>query len=262
MRRSLKRGATATALLALLATATLAQAEIAQKGNLRVTTTGKLSPKKLPRKGTAPIQVSVGGKFASVDGTLPPQLTSMRIELNRQGDLETTGLPECRISQIQPASTQRALRACKGALVGSGRFEVDVVLAGQAPYPAAGRLLVFNGKHKGKKALLGQIYSAKPFASSFVIPFVISKQRKGRYGLVLTSNVPKALTSWGHITGLTLNLKRRYSYRGKRRSVVSAGCPAPKGFPGALFSLARTTFRFAGGVQVTSGLTRSCKVRG
>jgi hypothetical protein len=247
---------------ALLAGAALAQAEISQKGNLRVTTTGELSPKKLPRKGTAPIQVSVGGRFATVDGTLPPQLTAMRIELNRQGSLETTGLPECKVGQIQPASTQRALRACKAALVGSGRFEVEVVLAGQEPYPTAGRLLVFNGKHQGKKALLGQIYSAKPFASSFVIPFVISQRKKGRFGLVLSSTVPKALTSWGHITGLTLNLKRRYSYRGQRHSVVSAGCPAPKGFPGALFALARTTFRFAGGVQVTSGLTRNCRVRG
>lgn len=255
------KGLAAAALIALLAGANLAQAEIAQKGNLRVTTKGELSPKKLPRRGTAPIKVSVGGKFASTDGALPPQLKSMKIELNRHGRLETNGLPECRIAQIDPASTRRALRACKRALVGSGRFEVEVVLAGQEPYPTSGRLLVFNGKYKGKKALLGQIYSAKPFANSFVIPFAISRKRKGRYGLVLTSTLPKALTSWGHITGLSLNLKRTYSHKGRKRSVVSAGCPAPKGFPGALFALARTTFRFAGGTRVSSGLTRSCKVR-
>jgi len=254
--------AAAATLAVLLAAASLARAEIAQQGTLRVTTQGKLSPQKLPRTGTAPIAVSVGGRFSTTDATLPPQLRSMRIELNRHGALETTGLPECRIAQIQPASTQRALRACRAALVGSGRFEVEVVLAGQEPYPTAGRLLVFNGKYKGKKALLGQIYSAKPFASSFVIPFLISNKRRGRYGLVLSSTLPKALTSWGHITGLQLNLKRRYAFRGRRRSVVSAGCPAPKGFPGAVFALARTTFRFAGGVRVSSGLTRSCKVRG
>jgi len=236
--------------------------EVVQKGTLRVTTTGKLSPSRLPRKGTAPIEVSVGGRFTTTDESLPPQLTSMRIELNRHGRLETTGLPECRIGQIHPASTRRALKACRPALVGRGSFSVEVVLAGQEPYPTQGRLLVFNGKHKGKPALLGQIYSAKPFTNSFVIPFVISKRKRGRYGLVLTSNVPKALTSWGHITGLTLNLKRRYGFGGQMRSVVSAGCPAPKGFPGALFSLARTTFRFVGGTQVSSGLTRSCKVRG
>jgi len=236
--------------------------EAVQKGNLRVVTTGKLAPNRLPRTGTAPIEVSVGGKFTTTDETLPPQLKSMRIELNRHGRLETTGLPECNVAQIHPASTRRALKACRSALVGRGSFEVEVVLAGQEPYPTKGRLLVFNGKYRGKPALLGQIYSAKPFTTSFVIPFVISNRKRGKYGLVLTSNVPRALTNWGHITGLTLNLKRRYGFGGQRRSVVSAGCPAPKGFPGALFSLARTTFSFVGGKKVTSGLTRSCKVRG
>lgn len=236
--------------------------EVVQKGNLRVNTTGKLAPNRLPRRGTAPIEVSVGGKFTTTDETLPPQLKGMRIELNRHGRLETTGLPECRVGQIHPASTRRALKACRSALVGRGSFEVEVVLAGQEPYPTKGRLLVFNGKYRGKPALLGQIYSAKPFTTSFVIPFVISKRKRGKYGLVLNAVVPPALTSWGHITGLNLNLKRRYGFKGRQRSVVSAGCPAPKGFPGALFSLARTTFRFVGGTQVTSGLTRSCKVRG
>ena len=235
--------------------------EVIQKGTLRVTTTGKLSPKKLPRHGTAPVKISVGGKFGTTDGTLPPQLKSLKIELNRHGRLETTGLPECKVSQIQPASTRRALQACRPALVGSGRFSVEVVLAGQEPYPTTGRLLLFNGKYKGKRALLGQIYSARPFTTSFVIPFVIHKRRRGRYGLVLTATLPKALIDWGHVTALQLNLKRRYGFGGRRRSVVSAGCPAPKGFPGALFSMARTTFRFAGGAKVSSGLTRSCKVR-
>ena len=262
MRALAPRAAAPLALLALVASAALAQAEVVQKGTLRVAVSGKLSPSKLPRRGVAPIEVSVGGKFTTTDGSLPPQLKALRIELNRHGRLETTGLPECRIPQVQPASTRRALKACRPALVGSGSFSVDVVLSGQQPYPTKGRLLVFNGKYKGKPALLGQIYTAKPFASSFVIPFVIKKRRRGPYGLVLTATLPKALTSWGHVTGLELRLKRRYGYGGRRRSVVSAGCPAPKGFPGALFSLARTTFKFAGGKRVSSGLTRSCKVRG
>ena len=68
----------------------------------------------------------------------------MRIELNRHGRLETAGLPECRVSKIQPASTARALRACRPALVGKGAFSVDAVLGGQEPYPSTGTLLVFN----------------------------------------------------------------------------------------------------------------------
>ena len=174
---AMSKPALAIALVALLAATSLAQAEIAQKGNLRVTTQGELSPKKLPRKGTAPIQVSVGGKFTTTDESLPPQLKSMRIELNRNGRLETTGLPECRTAQIQPASTARALRACRAALVGSGRFDVEVVLAGQEPYPTSGRLLVFNGKHKGKRRSLGPDLLGEALRVLFRHPLPISKAR-------------------------------------------------------------------------------------
>jgi len=253
----------ALGLLALLATsAALAHAEIVQKGTLRVKVSGELKPRRLPRTGTAPIAVTVGGVVSTTDGSLAPQLKRIRIDLNRHGSLETTGLPRCKVAQIQPASTARALKACRRSLVGKGSFSVDVVLAGQEPYPTTGALLVFNGAYKGKPALLGQIYSAHPFANSFVIPFVIASRRGGRYGLTLTATLPSALTSWGHVTGLHMRLARRYRYRGKRRSLISSGCPAPKGFPGAVFTLARTTFSFQGGKRIGSGLTRSCTVRG
>jgi hypothetical protein len=237
-----------------------AQAEIIQKGTLRVSVGAELSPKRLPRNGAAPIAVSVAGAFATTDGSTAPQLKRMQIELNRHGRLETRGLPECGIAQIQPASSARALKACRPSLVGKGSFTVDVVLGGQVPYPTKGRLLVFNGTYKGKPALLGQIYSAHPFANSFVIPFLIHRQRHGPYGITLTATLPPAFVNWGHVTGLTLRLARRYSYRGRRRSFISAGCPAPSGIPGALFALARTSFRFVGGKRVTSTLTRSCRV--
>ena len=250
----------ALAALCALAAALSASAEVAQKGNLRVKVTAAFTPTRLPRSGAAPIAVSVAGSFATADGSLPPQLKQMRIELNSHGYLQTAGLPECRVAQIQPASTARALRACREALVGRGSFSVDVVLGNQQPYPTSGRLLVFNGRYRGRPALLGQIYSSHPFANSFVIPFEISHHR-GRYGNVLSATLPRAFTSWGHVTALRLRLGRRYTYRGRRRSLLSAGCPAPAGFPGALFSLARTSFRFAGATRIETVLTRGCKVR-
>jgi hypothetical protein len=257
--RQYRRSISLLCALAILAVAVPAAADVSQKGTLRVSFTGKLSPKRLPRTGTAPIAVSVGGRIGTTDGTPAPQLRTLRIELNRHGRLDRRGLPICRARQIYPASTGRALAACRGALVGRGSFSVDVVLAGQEPYPTKGRLLVFNGEHEGRPALLGQIYSARPFATSFVIPFAIARAKRGQYGIVLSASLPSALGSWGHVTGLQVRLSRRYAHRGSRHSFLSAGCPAHKGFPGALFPLARTTFGFAGGRKLVSSLTESCK---
>jgi hypothetical protein len=240
---------------------TLARAEVVQQDGVRVAVAGNLSPERLPRAGSAPIAVTVDGGIASVDGSLPPTLRTLRIELNRHGRLETRGLPECRIGQIHPASTGRALAACRPALVGEGSFSVDVVLGSQEPYPTEGRLLVFNGTYKGRPALLGQIYAAHPFANSFVIPFQISRAKHGPFGILLTARLPHAFTSWGRVTGLRMRLSRRYSYRGSRHSFVNAGCPAPAGFSRASFQLARTTFAFSGGLTLRATVDENCRVK-
>lgn len=258
--RGARRAATLLALAALVAVAATVHAEVVQRGNIRVAVSATFSPKRLPRTDTAPVAVNIGGGIATLDGSLPPQLKSLRIQLNRHGHLETTGLPECRIGQIQPASTARALRVCRSALVGSGSFSVDVVLGSQDPYSTKGHLLVFNGTYGGRPALLGQIYSAHPFTNSFVIPFRIGRSQHGRYGIALTAKLPRAFTDWGYVTGLEMRLSRRYSYRGRRHSFIVASCPAPKGFHASAFTLARATFAFAGGTVLTSDLLDECRV--
>lgn len=250
-------------LLALLALgATLAQAEITRQGNLQVAVEGKLSPSRLPRSGSAPVAVTVAGKIATTDETTLPQLKKLTIEINRHGHLDSTGLPTCKIGLIRTASNGRALGACGSALVGEGKFFGTITLPGAAPYPIEGKLLVFNGTEHGKPVLYGHIFSPHPFATSFVIAFQISNKGKGPYATTLTADLAKALGTQRNLTGIEMTLSRRYSYKGRQRSYVSAGCPAPKGFPGASYPLARTSFAFAGGTTLSATLNRSCKARG
>jgi hypothetical protein len=251
-----------TALIAILAIAVLARAETTQNGNLRVTVSGKLAPKKLPRDGVAPISVSVGGQIATTDETLPPTLKSIRIELNRHGRLDYKGLPTCNYGRIQPGSSSHALAGCRSSLVGEGTFSADITLSGQEPYPTQGKLLVFNSVKGGKPVLYGHIYSAHPFATSFVIIFKVSQLKKGTFGIALNAPLPKAMKAWGRLTGLEMTLDRRFNYKGKSHSYISSGCPAPKGFSATPFQLARTSFAFAGGKALSSVLTGECRVRG
>jgi hypothetical protein len=258
---SMRKGITLLACMASIWGVALAQAEIVGKGTLRLSLSGKLSPRGLPRDGTAPIAVSIGGQVETTDGSAPPQLKTMRIEVNRNGRFDYAGLPICAYSRIQPATTTRALTACRSSLVGKGSFTASITLGGQEPYSTKGRLLVFNGVSGGKPVLFGQIYSPYPFATSFVIVFNVQKIAHGTYGTALSASLPKALGSWGNLTGIEMTLSRRYSIKGVQHSYLSAGCPAPKGFPGATFPLMRSTFGFAGGQTLQSTLIRDCKVR-
>lgn len=261
-KRVSSRAAVAIAVAGLLSVVGLAQAEVVQKGNVRVKVIGGFAPQKLPRSKPAPISVEVGGTISTTDGSPPPQLERLRIEINRQGRIDGRGLPVCPVDAIHPASTSRALAACRSSLVGRGSFAADVTLSSQDPYRTEGQLLVFNGRRGGRAVLLGQIYAERPFANSFVITFEQRRISRGAYGTELVALLPRALGNWGNLTELTMNLSRRYTYRGRQRSYVSAGCPAPKGFAAAVFPLVRTTFSFAGGSAMDSVLLRNCKVRG
>ena len=72
-------------LLSIGALAAGAHADVVQSGDVRVNFHADFSPIALPRDRTAPITVEVGGKVSTTDGSHPPALRQMRIELNRGG---------------------------------------------------------------------------------------------------------------------------------------------------------------------------------
>jgi hypothetical protein len=254
-----KIGALTLALaLALLALGALAQAEVVRKGDLQVKFEGELTPHALPRASQAPVNVSVSAKITPVGKAELPQLRQMSIAINRNGAINTKGLPVCQLDDIQPATTADALAVCRKSLVGEGSFTADVPESGQAPFPSEGKLYAFNGIEDGRPAILAHVYGTTPVPTSFTLPFEL-KPSKGTFGTVLTTSLPEVTGNSSYITGLSLNLGRNFSVHGHKRSYLSAGCPAPKGFPGAVFPFARASFAFAGGQTLTSVLTRSCR---
>lgn len=247
--------------LALLASAAvlsaaltpLSSAEVSQKNGVRVSVDGALSPKRLPRKGSAPVAVSVKGEISAKSADVLPQLQHLSIAINSAGHLDVAGIPHCRINHINPSTNQEALAACKSSLVGEGSFSANVVLPEQSPFPSKGKLLAFNGQIGRKPAIFAHIYGTKPVPTSYVFAFKV-RQSKGTYGTILETDFPKATGEWGYVTGIELNLnKKRF---------LTAGCPAPKGFSKASFPLMRTDFAFAGGLSLTNTLNRSCEAKG
>ena len=84
---------------------------------------------------------------------------------------------------------------------------------------------------------------------------------KGTFGTTLNATLPTT-TSESSITGISLDLSKTYSFRGKKRSFASASCPTPKGFSKAVFPFAEASVGFQGGLNLKSTLTRTCKARG
>jgi hypothetical protein len=249
--------------LALLALsiAAVARGELVQKGNLRISFDGRITPHALPRSHMAPVTVHLDSAFSTVDGSRPPQLRKMSVAVNRAGRLSLAGLPTCPPGELEQTSTAAALALCRGALVGHGAFEAEVDFPSTPLIPVHGRALAFNGRVENKPAILLHIYNSTPVRLAFVIPFTISRPTQGEFGTIFSSRIPHIAADRGYVTHIQLTLHRKYEYRGARRSVFSADCAAPPGFPGAVFPFARATFVFADGRRVTSSLRRDCRVR-
>jgi hypothetical protein len=252
--------ALASLALAVLALAGSAQGGLIQEGNLRVSFSGHLLPRALPRERPAPVTVRLSGSIGTVDGSRPPQLRQISIAVNRAGMVSVAGLPSCPARELQQTSTEAALALCRQALVGHGRFAVNVDVPDSSLIPAHGRVLVFNATTGRRPGLLLHLYGLRPVRATFVLPFKISRRSQGRFGTVFSTSIPRIASDLGYVTDLDLTIGRRYGHAGERRSFLSASCAAPAGFPGAIFELARATFWFNGGQRLTTGLESDCRV--
>jgi len=253
-------GFAAVVLLAALALAGIALAEEKREGDIVVTVDGGISPRALPRTGTAPVTVTLDSTFKSAEGAdPPPQLRTIAVGINRGGTIFDRGLPTCRVRRIQPTTISAARRICGGAIVGSGHVQVRVHLTNQPPFTFKGPLLVFHAKPaEGHRRLLAQVYGQKP-PSAFVLTFnVLEKQ--DTFGTVIKTTLPKPARQWAYVTHFDMKLHRLYTYQGQKHSFISAGCAAPEGFPGAVFPFARANFGFAENKHVVETLIRDCTV--
>jgi hypothetical protein len=248
-------------LLVLGAGASVARGELTSSGNLFVTFQGGIQPTALPRHERAPITVWMDGRVRILSGESPPSLKSITLSLNRNGHLETRGLPICRFGELTAKTSEEAMEACKDALVGSGVYKARLDYVEQEPTPSHGKILAFNATSGGHPAILAQVHTSSPAPATSLIVFHI-RHTSGRYGTVLTGAVPGSLSRWGYLKHIALRLHRNYTFRGRRHSYLSAPCPAPPGLSKGSFAFLFASLSFDDGRVLSANLTRTCRAKG
>ncbi|HEU4739103.1 MAG TPA: hypothetical protein VFS54_08485 [Solirubrobacterales bacterium] len=259
-RRAKRLSVLAVLASALVLCVSLAHAELIERGNLFVKFAGGIAPTKLPRQANAPISVRVDGTVRTLSGERPPALRFISIAINRGGTIETRGLPLCERSEIESASSAQAMAACGNALVGEGRYLAGVTFPEQDAFPLDGKVLAFNARVDGQRAILANVYGGNPFPNSRIFVFRIRKG-SGTFGTILTAALPANINRFGFLKRIVLNLRRTYVFRGRKHSYLSASCGAPSGATIGVFPFVRVGMTFADGRKLASTLIRTCTVR-
>jgi len=200
--------------------------EVVHLGNLFLADDGGIFPSKLPRHGSAPITARLEAEIGTTDGTHPPALRHVDVDVDRTIGLDAQGLPTCRIAQIEATSSATARRVCADAIIGSGSATVEVAFPEQAPFSSTGPIVLFNGGVRGKTTrVLLHAYVDVPAPTAIVVPAEVVRIHKGQFGLEILATVPRIAGGAGSVTSFRIEVGRRFTRAGQKVSLLNASCP-------------------------------------
>lgn len=207
---------------AMLATS-LAGAATVRVGKLVIHADGGFAPRVLPKRGYAPIRFQGHGEIRTTDHSVPPPLTHVKVEFDRDGRLSTAGLPVCLPGSVEAATVKQARRRCRGAIIGTGHVGAIVDFpAGRVKVRSP--LTLFNGpRQNGNWTVVAHAQASAPISESYVVVVPIER-RRGIYGYRVSFDVPTIAGGAGSLVHVDAKIGRRYRFRGGERSYVSARC--------------------------------------
>lgn len=181
------------------------------------------TPRVLPARTSMPVGLRLEAVIKTVGGSLPPSAREITMDFDREASLDTQGLPTCSKSQIEKLGTVGAGRDCRQAIVGSGRAEAAI---GTADTEVLDLTLFNAGRRAGVTTVLVHAATTNALGpANFVIPMKVRRRGSGPYGWEATAAVPSIPgTEDSVLLGFELNVRRLFSYRGRRQSYLSARC--------------------------------------
>lgn len=209
--------------LALALAGALAVAGIAYAAVNTQTITGKVSPKKLPKKTKVPVSLSVNVSSTNPGnpGGIPNNTKLAEVDFDKDIKIQQKGFPTCDPSQFgSQTTTQDVKNACPDAILGTGTATVQLG-ALQVHAQAIGANV------KGNKILL-HAYTTETGGVPLIGSIVKSKGGS-KYGQELSVPVPPLAGGAGVITQFGLNVKKiKYKFHGKSLGYVSSSCKDKK----------------------------------
>jgi hypothetical protein len=238
------------ALAAVVAASASGDEAVVEVENIVLRADGGFQPQTLPKRRFAPIDFEGHLEISARRGAAPPQLQQALIDFDRDGRLSVAGLPACAPESIAQQGTPEARRTCRGAIVGTGHIAAGIASpAGSLTERAA--LTVFNGPTlaTGPSVVL-HARTLVPTPETYAILVPIERLHGGfRYRARL--ELPPIAQGLGALTHIDVKIGRRYRFKGRPRSYVSARCSDN-------VLQTRGSFTFAGGTEISGLVEKFC----
>ena len=116
----------------------------------------------------------------------------MRLDFDRDGLLETRGLPVCPVGSIEHADTGQARRSCADAMIGTGHVGAIFDFAGIAVEATRQGDRSSTARRKGgNPTVIGHAYTTIPYPRTYTVVIPIKPLSNGAFSYRATFDVPK-----------------------------------------------------------------------
>jgi hypothetical protein len=255
MRRSLPKAMLAVGVIALLACASAYALQI-EIGKTTVSATASISPRALPAKGGAPVEITNVTRIGTTDGSQPGTLSKLEFTFDKHGSIDTKGLPTCAPAKLADTTPALARKRCPGAIVGEGVGKAEVRLPGQAPVNISTPLTLFNvPPEDGKPSLIAHAYETIPVAKTLLVPMSVERIQHGRYSYRVTIQMPEIAGGYGAATLAKATVGKTWKRGGKTVGYTNAYCTGGR-------LQVYGTMTFTDGSRFPGTLTSPCHVAG
>jgi hypothetical protein len=212
-----------------------------------------IAPKNLFKKTFSPASLEVTTKLTtSAASGVPSPTTSVVIDFDKNATIFAKGIPTCDPALLQSQSTEIALEKCGKAKIGSGSAEALLPVGGKI-YTINQTVTAFNGVPKGgKPVVVLHSYGTTPIQTTLVLIGTVSNFNKEGFGPRLDVEVPLLAGGSGALTYFNVKIDKKYKYKGKPASFLSAKCPNSKKLKG------RSVFTFLDGQTSNPTYTQKC----
>jgi hypothetical protein len=219
-----RRAAALATLLAALGCAT-AYAISIELGPVWISATATMQPRELPRRGNAPISLETVTRVGTRDGSTPPTLKTLTFLFDKNGRIDTNGLPVCTLAKLEGTTPAQARKRCARALVGEGEGKALVTMPGKAPFTISTPLSLFNGPPGGgRPTLIAHAYEKVPTPQALLVPIAIERVKAGRYGFRARVEMPEVAGGFGAPTLAEATIDATRKRGGKEVGYISAHC--------------------------------------
>lgn len=187
-----------------------------------------IAPKSLFKKTFSPASLEVTTQLGNSSAAVPSPTTNVVVDFDKNAKIFTKGIPTCDPAQLQNQSTEVALQLCGKAKIGGGTAEA-LLPVGTKIFTVNQVVTAFNGVPQGgKPVVILHTYGTTPIQTALVLVGTVSNLNREGYGPRLDVDVPLIAGGSGALTYFNVKIDKKYKYKGKAVSFLSAKCPSSK----------------------------------